>query len=133
MISIETQLSLFLDNRPGTLARTCEALAKASINILAMSIYDMVDQAIVRMVVSDAKQAVAILQRLHASVYEKEVIVMRIPNKPGAIALIAQRLAAAGINLEYAYCTSSPHEMGHMVLRTNNLEETINALTELEK
>ena len=130
MISIQTQLAIFLDNRPGSLARTCELLAKDDINILALSISDTIDHAVVRMIVSNAKKAAQLLQKQHATVQEREVVFVDVPNVPGTLANIAQKLAAAGINIEYAYCTSSAsQEVGGMVIRTNNIEETINALS----
>jgi hypothetical protein len=130
MLKIERQLAIFLDNRPGTLARTCQALQKAQINILALSIVDTVDHAVVRMVVDKTKEAEQVLSTLHAMVQGREVIFMDVPNQVGALASIAQRLAEAGINIEYAYCTTSPsHSAGAIVLRTNDLEATINALS----
>lgn len=130
MLSIETQLSVFLDNRPGMLARACQALAKEQINILAMSISDTIDHAIIRLVVSDAKQAAAILQKLQLPVHERQVIFMDVPNTPGSLARIAEQLAEAGVNIEYAYCTGSATQpAGHLVLRTNDIEATINALS----
>ena len=130
MITIERQFALFLDNRPGILARTCQALVKEHINILALSILDTVDHAIVRMVVDKSKEAEQVLTRLHEMVQSRDVIFMDVPNRVGALAEIAERLAAAGINLEYAYCTASAeHSAGSIVLRTNDLEATINALS----
>jgi hypothetical protein len=130
MIKIEPQLAVFLDNRPGMLARTCQAFAKANVNIVALSILDTVDHAIVRMIVDKPKEAEQVLSKMHALVQRHDVIVMDVPNEIGALAGIAERLAQAGINIEYAYCTSSTsHRAGSIVLRTNNLEETINALS----
>ena len=130
MIKIETQLAIFMDNRPGMLARTCQALAAAKINILAVSILDTVDHAIVRMVVDKAKDAEQVLAKLHAMIQCHDVVFMDVPNEVGALAGIAQRLAEAGINLEYAYCTASAaNPAGAIVLRTNDLEATINALS----
>lgn len=130
MIQIAPQLAIFLDNRPGMLARTCQALAKANINILALSILDTVDHAIVRMVVDHPTEAEQVLSRMHAMVQRRDVVFMDVPSQVGALASIAERLAVAGINLEYAYCTSSPsHSEGALVLRTNDLEATINALS----
>lgn len=127
---IETQLAVFLDNRPGMLARTCQALAKAQINLLAMSILDTVDYAIVRLIVDKPKDAEAVLSRLPAIVQAREVIVVDVPNTVGALAQIAEQLAEAGINIEYAYCTASASQSsGTLVLRTNDLEATINALS----
>lgn len=129
-IQILPQFAVFLDNRPGMLARTCQALAKAKINIVALSILDTVDHAIVRMIVDNPKEAEQVLSKMHALVQRHDVIVMDVPNQVGALAGIAEQLAEAGINIEYAYCTSSASQSaGAIVLRTNNLEETINALS----
>ena len=129
-MKIETQLAVFMDNRPGMLARTCQALAKANINIRALSILDTVDHAIVRMVVDKPKEAEQVLSKLHEVVQARDVVFMDVPNEAGALAKVAERLAGAGINLEYAYCTvSTSHSAGALVLRTNDLEATINALS----
>ncbi|MFY8215477.1 MAG: ACT domain-containing protein, partial [Chthoniobacterales bacterium] len=56
MVKIVQQLALFLENSPGTLAKVCDALAEAKINIYAMSITDSVDHAIVRLVLSDPQR-----------------------------------------------------------------------------
>ena len=130
MIKIETQLAVFMDNRPGMLARTTQALAKAKINILALSILDTVDHAIVRMVVDKTKEAERVLTEMHAMVQGREVVYMDVPNEVGVLAKIAERLGEAGINIEYAYCTTPPAQTaGALVLRTNDLEATINALS----
>jgi len=129
-IAIQPQLSVFLDNRPGMLARMCQALAKAQVNIIALSILEAVDHAVIRMVVDKSKEAEQVLANMHALVQRHDVIVMDVPNQVGTLAGIAERLSAAGINIEYAYCTSAPSpSAGSIVLRTNNFEETINALS----
>ena len=130
MLKIAPQLAVFLDNRPGMLARMCQVLAKAKVNILALSILDTVDHAIVRMVVDKPVEAEQALASLHAFVQRHDVIVMDVPNQVGALAAIAERLTEAGINIEYAYCTSPVSSgAGSIVLRTTSIEETINALS----
>ena len=130
MLKIAAQLAIFLDNRPGTLARTCQALAGARVNILGLSILDTVDHAIVRIVVDQPKEAEQVLSHLHAMVQRRDVIVMDLSNEAGALAAIAQRLTEAGINIEYAYCTASATQQGgSLILRTNDLEATISALS----
>ena len=130
MIQIAKQLAVFLENRPGMLARTCEALARAKINILALSILDTVDHAIVRIIVDKTEAAERTLSEIHAMIQVRDVVFMDVPNEVGALARIAEQLAAAGINIEYAYCTASPvHPLGAIVLRTSDLEATINALS----
>ena len=56
-VETTTQLAVFLANRPGALARVCEALAQAEINIHALATSDTVDHTVVRMVV-DRKSVV---------------------------------------------------------------------------
>src|SRR4029077_11595810 len=62
-LSVETatQLAVFLANRPGALARVCEALANAGVNIYALATSDTVDHTVVRMVVSDPTKALMLL------------------------------------------------------------------------
>lgn len=62
-LSIETatQLAVFLANRPGALARVCDALANAGINIYALATSDTVDHTVVRIVVSDPTKALMLL------------------------------------------------------------------------
>ena len=129
-MQIQPQLAVFVDNRPGTLLRMCQALAAAKVNILALSILDTVDHAIIRMVVDRPKEAERVLAGLNAMMQRNDVIVMDVPNSVGALAQIAERLAQAGINMEYAYCSASAAQpSGALVLRTNDVEATINALS----
>jgi hypothetical protein len=130
MLQIVKQFAIFLDNRPGALARTCQALSAQRVNILAMSIADSVDHAIVRLVVDRPDLAQDVLAQLHALVQVRDVIMMDVPNEHGAVARIAERLAEAGINIEYAYCTGSPtQQAGSLILRANDLEAAVNALS----
>ena len=55
-MQITKQLAIFLDNRPGTLARVADAFAEAKINIYAITTSDTVDHSVIRMVVSDYRR-----------------------------------------------------------------------------
>lgn len=59
IISLETatQVAVFLENRPGALARVGEALAKAGINVQALAVSDTVDHSVVRVIVSEPTKA----------------------------------------------------------------------------
>jgi hypothetical protein len=76
ILSLETmtQLAVFLENRPGALARVCEALAKAGVNIHALTVSDTVDHAVVRMVVSDATKALMLLGERGVLAFENDVL-----------------------------------------------------------
>lgn len=128
-MELTTQLALFLDNRPGTLARVCEALAEAKVNIIAFSTNDTVDHTVVRMVVSDHRKALAVFEDRGALVLETEVLLVNGDNRPGSLAAIAQKLADAKINIEYAYCATGPQQKtGVLILRTNNCKRAMKVL-----
>src|SRR6266567_7942922 len=99
----ETQLVVFLANRPGTLARVCEALAKAEINIHALATSDTIDHSVVRMVVSDPTKALMLLGEHGTLAVENDVLMIESDNEPRMLGKIAKCLSKEGINIEYAY------------------------------
>ena len=131
-MNITKQLALFLENRPGTLARVCEALSKEKINIYAISISDTVDHSVVRMVVSDPRKALLLFEEHGTLVVEDDVLMIEGDNKPGTLAKIAERLAKAGENIEYAYlATGARSNTGLMILRPSNITSAQKVLREL--
>ena len=128
-MEVATQLALFLNNRPGALARVCAALSEAGINILAFSMSDTVDHTVLRMVVSDPQRALVVFEDRGALVVESEVLLLHGNNRPGSLAEIARRLSAARINIEYAYSATSPSERdGLLVLRVTHYRKALKAL-----
>jgi hypothetical protein len=122
-MEIVTQLALFLENKPGTLAAVCDALAAANINIFALTISDTVDHSVVRMVVSDTRRALTIFEEHGTLVVDNEVLMIEHDNRPGTLGAIAKKLAHAGVNIEYAYLASGPHaSRGLLVLRPNDVQ-----------
>src|SRR6266536_707017 len=100
-LSIETatQLAIFLANRPGALARVCEALANAKINIHALATSDTVDHSVVRMVVSDPTKALMLLGEAGVLALEAEVLMIETANEPGVLASLVLGPAAPEITL----------------------------------
>src|SRR5205809_6248815 len=133
-LSIETatQLAVFLANRPGALARVCEALAKAGININALATSDTVDHTVVRMVVSDPTRALMLLGEAGALALEAEVLMIETASQPGVLAKIAERLAEAEVNIEYVYLAGRRAvEKGLKVLRPSDVGKAKRALKDL--
>ena len=123
-MEVVTQLALFLENKPGTLAAVCDALAEAKINIFALTISDTVDHAVVRMVVSDTNKALSIFEAHGTLVVENDVLMIEHDNRPGTLSEIAKKLAAKKINIEYAYLTGGPHlKKGLLILRLDNIRK----------
>ena len=128
-MQLATQLALFLDNRPGTLARVCDALSEAKINIYAISTSDTVDHIVVRMVLSDPRKALLIFEEHGTLVVETDVLLIQGDNKPGSLARICRKLAAAKINIDYCYCATPPDaRKGLLILRVNNAMKAMKVL-----
>ena len=127
-----TQLAVFLANRPGALARVCEALANAEINIHALATSDTVDHTVVRMVVSDPTKALMLLGEAGVLALETEVLTIETASEPGILAKIAERPAEAEINIEYAYLAGGRGaEKGLIILRPSDVEKARRVLQDL--
>lgn len=105
-MNIETQFSVFMINKPGIMANILEEFAKAKINILALTVMDSVEHGVLRVVGKSREQVRNLLKKLNATFSETDVLCINLPNKAGAFAGVAQKLAKAHINISYAYCTA---------------------------
>ena len=134
IVSLETatQLAVFLENRPGTLARVCEALGKAGINIHALTVSDTVDHSVVRMIVSDPTKALMLLGERGVLAFENDVLCIDAVNERGVLGKIAEALSRAQVNIEYAYFASNgTSPKGMIILRPSDVEKARQALTGL--
>ena len=105
-ILTQTQFSVFLVNKPGVLAQVTGALAKAKVNVVAMTLVDSQEHGVLRLVAEDPKAARETLAQLNLPMTETEVLRLEMSNRPGALADIATLLGENHININYAYCTS---------------------------
>src|SRR5881227_941048 len=128
-MQITKQLAIFLDNRPGMLARVADALSEASINIYAITTSDTVDHSVIRMVVSDYRKALHVFEEHGTLVVEDDVVVVEGSNKPGELVSLAHKLADAKVNIEYCYSATPPDaKKGLMVLRVSNPAKALKVL-----
>jgi hypothetical protein len=128
-MQITKQLAIFLDNRPGTLARLADALAEARINIYAITTSDTVDHTVIRLVVSDYRKAMHLFEQHGTLVVEDDVLMVEGSNKPGELARLAHTLAKAKINIEYCYsATPADVEKGLLILRVSDPSKALKVL-----
>ena len=97
------QLSIFLENRPGRLSAPCEALAKANINILTMSLADTRQFGILRLIIREWEKAKQVLEEAGCVVNVTEVVAIEVADRPGGLAEILRIIEKAEINVEYTY------------------------------
>jgi len=128
-MQITKQLAIFLENRPGTLARVCDALAEHKINIYAITVSDTIDHSVIRLVVSDPRRALLLFEEHGTLVVEDDVLMVDGDNKPGSLARICHKLADARINIEYCYSATSPDSRkGLLILRVSDPRKGLKAL-----
>ena len=126
---IVEQLAVFIVNKPGTLAEVCDELAAGRVNIYGLATSDTVDHAVVRMVVSDTRKALALFEARGTLVVESDVLMIENDNKPGSLSRIAKILSKHKINIEYAYLATSPKaKNGLLILRTGDTKRALKVL-----
>jgi hypothetical protein len=101
------ELTAYLENKPGRLAKICSALAHDKIDIRALSVMDTPDRSVLRLVTDDLDRTRKAFTALGVEHEHNEVLSVPIENRPGALARVLERLAEEHINIEYAYVASS--------------------------
>ena len=125
------QISVFLANRTGQLAQVCTALAENDISIVTLSLADTTDFGIVRMIVSDHEKAKEILSAAGHVVKVTPVFAVTVPDVPGGMAGVAQRLSEAGCDIEYCYAFAFHHgEKAVLVFRFADPDKAAKVLVE---
>ena len=123
------QVSLFLENKPGALSRPVQLLAKAKLNILALSVADTQQFGILRFIVEDWEKAMDLLEKNAFVVKVTDMVAIEVSNAPGGLAAILAALEKTRVNLEYMYGFTQRQEgKGLLVLRFDDPDRAIEAL-----
>jgi len=97
------QISIFIENRSGRLAAVTSRLGQAGINIRALSLADTSDFGILRLIVDRPDEATALLKREGFTFSLTDVVAVEVPDRPGGLAAVLDRLGQGGVNVEYMY------------------------------
>lgn len=125
------QLSVFCENKPGHLLEPVRLLARAGIDLRALTLADTQKFGILRLIVRDWQRAKELLEASGAVVKVTEVIAVEVPDRPGGLAGVLERLEGSGINIEYMY--AFPYVRGEravLVFRFDDPDGAIRRLTE---
>ncbi len=125
------QISVFLENKSGRLAKVARTLGDQGINIRALSIADTTDFGILRLIVSDPDRALEVLKAEGLTVSATEIIAVQIPDRPGGLAGVLAILDGAGINIEYMYAfVGKTLDDAVVVFRVEEIDRAIKMLGE---
>ena len=123
------QLSIFLENRSGRLAKIMNTLGEANVNIRAMSLADTSDFGILRLIVNDIDKAKQALKNQGFTVRLSEVIALEVTDKPGELGKILSLIEKASLNVEYMYSfVQKSMEYAILIFRFDDLDKAIEAL-----
>lgn len=123
------QLSLFIENKSGTLNKVCQVLKKNDINIFTLSLADTEQFGIMRLLVKDWENAKKVLAEAGFVANVTEVLAVPVPDRPGGLADLLDVLDRYCINVEYMYAFSFGRSgKAIMVFRFENPEKALEAL-----
>jgi len=115
------QLTVFVENKQGTVVDITDVLAKNSINIRALSIAETRDFGILRLIVNDEASAEKVLSDAGYLIKITDVVGVKIGDAPGKLTSALDVLDKAGINLEYLYAFMARTEKhAYVVLRVED-------------
>lgn len=118
------QISVFLENKYGTLNQVLGLLAGAEIGVIAATVADTQEFGIMRLIVSEPRRAYAVLKENNVSVHLNDVFAIALDrNYAGTFRDTTELLTKGGLNIEYMYSFACGGKLV-LVLRTNNTEGT---------
>jgi len=125
------QISVFVENKPGRLAKLTRALADSGIDLIAICIADTVDFGILRCIVDDPDKAVDVLKKSGFTASTTKVLAVELPDKPGGLAAVLGYLSEADIDVEYIYSfVRSRKEKALILFKVDNPDRAIEILSQ---
>ena len=125
------QLSIFVENKAGTVAEITKSIAKAGVSIRALRVADTQEFGILRLIVSDVTKAKEALSESECVVSVTKVIGVEIPDVAGGLSEVLELMSENNINVEYLYAfitISGKH--AYVVLRVEDNEKAAKILSE---
>lgn len=123
------QLSVFAENRVGQFLRIIRLLEQTEVHILAISVVNSVDCAVIRLIVDEPDEAEALFRLNGFSVSECEIIVVSVPSGNRALVQIWTALLTGEINVNYTYpLLARPNGLPAIAIQPDSHEMAINVL-----
>jgi hypothetical protein len=121
------QISIFLENKYGTLNELFTLLSKENIRIIAATVADTTEFGILRMIVSDTQKAYTLLKENHVSVHLTEVLAIATQSSADSFAGILTHFTHAGLCVEYMYCFSVKNK-SFLILKVSDREKALEVI-----
>ena len=125
------QLSVYVENKQGTISDIADLLAINKINLRSLSIADTKDFGILRIIADDTQRAADILHAAGHTFNVREVVCFSVPDESGSLSRVLKTFDGAGVNIEYMYAMlTNADEKARIVARVDDNEKTEQILRE---
>ncbi len=115
------QISVFLENKQGSLEHVVGVLADAGVDLRAITIADTQEFGILRLIVRGHDTACRALRDAGYIISLNYVTAVEIPDEPGGLLKVLNMVATTGLNIEYSYAFLTPsHDKACVVLRVSD-------------
>ena len=122
------QISVFIQNKKGRLAKVSRLLADNGVYIRALSIADTQDFGFLRLICEDVDKVKSILKEAGYLTTKTDVLVAAVKDDPGALAIIAEALRDADVSIEYVYELATVDNIVYLVVRVDDNQVAAAAL-----
>ena len=125
------QISVFIENTPGRLAHFTKLLGEHGIDLVSLSVADTTHFGILRGIVADYEAAVKLISENGYTVKLTDVLAVSVPDQPGGLGQVLEKLAEKDIAVEYLYSfvrREGDHAL--IIFRVDKLDEAVEVLTE---
>jgi len=123
------QISIFLENKPGSLENVTRILKEAHVNIRTLSLADTIDFGVLRLIVNDVDTSLRVLKENGLRVSRTIVVAVEVPDRPGGLHNILEVLSKNGINVEYLYAfVEKSGENAVIIFRFDTTDKAIEVL-----
>ncbi|HEK85347.1 MAG: ACT domain-containing protein [Candidatus Saccharicenans sp.] len=120
-----TEIFVILENKPSILGELLAQLSENEINVEAIGVF----QDTAKIYVKNLSKAVKVLNKLNYTTELRDVLLIHLENKPGALAEVATKIGDEGINIEYCYGTlSRSGDMVSVIMDVSNIDRAIQVL-----
>jgi len=126
-----TQLSVFLENKPGHLQNVLKILGDENINIITLAIAETTDFGVLRLIVNEPEKGAEILKKNHITCSTTDVLALEINDSPGSLYEAIENFTKNNLNIEYMYAfTEKRKDKAVMIFRFDDIEAAKKALKE---
>lgn len=122
------QLTFSMPNRAGLLSEVATAVAAAKVNIYAICAYEQEENAYFILTTESIAKSKKALAKLKIKTKEDEVVVVEMPNKAGELQKIVEKIADAGIDINYMYGTTGTGRVSVCIFKTSDNRKAVRVI-----